>query len=233
VIQRIDYDEFGRVVADSNPGLQPFGFAGGLYDPATGLVRFGARDYDPQLGRWTAKDPILFSGRDSNLFAYPGSDPINNIDPTGHFVETAWDLASVGMDIYSMSHDIKCGSGWQTAWDGLMLGIDIAALALPFVPAIGAVLSKGSKVAGKATQLHHVFPQAFKAEFEAVGIDIHEFTLELPASLHEDIHANGWNAEWESFLTEASRSAEEMKQQAIDMIYDFQLQGFGPFKPYQ
>ena len=39
VAQRIEYDEFGRVLYDSAPGLQPFGFAGGLYDADTGLVR--------------------------------------------------------------------------------------------------------------------------------------------------------------------------------------------------
>jgi RHS repeat-associated protein len=60
--QRIDYDECGKVLADSIPGLQPFGFAGGLYDPDTGLDRFGARDYDARVGRWTAKDPIGFGG---------------------------------------------------------------------------------------------------------------------------------------------------------------------------
>ncbi len=49
--QRIDYDELGRVVLDTQPGFQPFGFAGGLYDQDTGLVRFGARDYDPETGR--------------------------------------------------------------------------------------------------------------------------------------------------------------------------------------
>jgi len=52
----MDYDEWGRAVLDTNPGFQPFGFAGGLHDRDTGLVRFGARDYDPETGRWTAKD---------------------------------------------------------------------------------------------------------------------------------------------------------------------------------
>ncbi len=32
VAQRIDYDEFGRVLVDTKPGFQPFGFAGGIYD---------------------------------------------------------------------------------------------------------------------------------------------------------------------------------------------------------
>jgi RHS repeat-associated protein len=68
--QRLDYDAWGRVTHDSNPGFQPFGFAGGLYDPETGLTRFGARDYDAETGRWTAKDPILFEGGDTNLYGY-------------------------------------------------------------------------------------------------------------------------------------------------------------------
>ena len=61
IVQRLDYDAFGQVLVDTNPGFQPFGFAGGLYDQDTKLTRFGARDYDPVTGRWTAKDPILFS----------------------------------------------------------------------------------------------------------------------------------------------------------------------------
>ena len=69
VMQRMDYDEFGNVILDTNPGFQPFGFAGGIYDRDTGLVRHGARDYDPETGRWTAKDPITFQGKDSNLCA--------------------------------------------------------------------------------------------------------------------------------------------------------------------
>ena len=43
VVQRMDFGPFGERLQDSNPGFQPFGFAGGLYDPDTGLVRFGAR----------------------------------------------------------------------------------------------------------------------------------------------------------------------------------------------
>jgi RHS repeat-associated protein len=81
--QRIDYDEFGKIVNDSNPGFQPFGFAGGLYDTDTSLVRFGARDYDPQTGRFVSKDPILFAGGSTNLYSYTFNDPINFIDPNG------------------------------------------------------------------------------------------------------------------------------------------------------
>ncbi len=83
VVQRIDYDEFGRVLEDTNPDFQSFGFAGGIYDTDTGLVRFGKRDYDAATGRWSAKDPIRFSGGDTNLYGYVLSDPVNSIDPSG------------------------------------------------------------------------------------------------------------------------------------------------------
>ncbi len=83
VAQRIDYDEFGNVIADSNPGFQTFGFAGGIADRDNGLVRFGARDYDPATGRWAAKDPIMFEGNDFNLYVYSFGDPINFVDSTG------------------------------------------------------------------------------------------------------------------------------------------------------
>ena len=82
-VQSISYDSFGVVLEDTNPGFQPFGFAGGLYDQDTRLVRFGARDYDPESGRWTAKDPIGFGGGDTNLYGYVINDPMNWIDATG------------------------------------------------------------------------------------------------------------------------------------------------------
>lgn len=81
--QRMDYDAWGNVVYDSSPGFQPFGFAGGIYDRHTGLTRFGARDYDPTTGRWTAKDPILFAGGDTNLYRYAAGDPVNLVDVAG------------------------------------------------------------------------------------------------------------------------------------------------------
>ena len=84
VIQKMDYDVFGNVIFDSNPGFQPFGFAGGIYDVDTGLVRFGARDYDAEVGRWVAKDPIMFDGGSANLYGYVEDDPVNFSDPSGN-----------------------------------------------------------------------------------------------------------------------------------------------------
>ncbi|WP_319470362.1 RHS repeat-associated core domain-containing protein [uncultured Pseudodesulfovibrio sp.] len=84
VIQAIQYDPFGRPLWTDNPALNiPLGFAGGLEDPDTGLVRFGWRDYDPDTGRWTALDPIGDAGGDDDWYGYCLDDPVNMIDPAG------------------------------------------------------------------------------------------------------------------------------------------------------
>ena len=84
VVKRIDYDSFGNIITDTNASFDiPFGFAGGLHDRDTGLIRFGFRDYDPDTARWTAKDPIGFSGGDIDLYGYCLNDPVNWVDPYG------------------------------------------------------------------------------------------------------------------------------------------------------
>ena len=86
IAQQTGYDAFGSVTSETlQPGFAPipFGYAGGIYDRDTGLVRLGARDYDPVAGRWTTRDPMLFANGEVNLYAYASNDPVNRHDSTG------------------------------------------------------------------------------------------------------------------------------------------------------
>lgn len=83
VAQRMDYDAFGQVLLDTAPGFQPFGFAGGMYDPDTKLVRFGIRDYDAYTGRWLEPEPLGLRGGVTNFYLYAYNDPINMVDIDG------------------------------------------------------------------------------------------------------------------------------------------------------
>ncbi len=83
VAQEMEFDAWGRLVREQinvagAETLHPFGFAGGLYDRDTRLTRFGAKDYDADAGRWTAKDPILLreAGRSTS---YASNDPANRV----------------------------------------------------------------------------------------------------------------------------------------------------------
>ena len=84
IVKEITYDSYGNIISDTNPSFKvPFGFAGGLYDADTKLVHFGYREYDPEIGRWLGKDPLLFGGGDTNLYGYVLQDPVNLVDPWG------------------------------------------------------------------------------------------------------------------------------------------------------
>jgi RHS repeat-associated protein len=122
VLFRAEYTAFGEMtVLDGDVHATPFGFAGGLFDADTRLTRFGARDYDPMVGRWTAKDPIGFRSDDGpNLYTYVTSDPV-------HWVDTAG---------FSGTLPIPMVPPW---WAGIAMGAAAGAAAGSMGAGIGAV----------------------------------------------------------------------------------------------
>jgi RHS repeat-associated protein len=101
--------------------FQPFGFAGGLYDRDKGLVRFGARDYDPQTGRFTTKDPKLFGGGDPNMYSYVMNNPINFIDPMGtDWVDTTANISAGVGDalLFGYGDELRDWTDRQFGWGG-------------------------------------------------------------------------------------------------------------------
>jgi RHS repeat-associated protein len=110
-VRTIEYDAFGKVTGGTGSFDLPIGYAGGLSDPVTGLVRFGKRDYEPESGRWTAEDPTFFEGSPGNLYAYVGSNPTTLTDPTG--------LVCVGFSAYG-----GLGGGIQFCRDNSIDGAD-------------------------------------------------------------------------------------------------------------
>ena len=73
------YDPYGNSLNKSETVSNPWQYASGYYDATTGLYKFGTRYYDPQLGRWTQKDPKP----SANPYLYTNDDPINEVDPSG------------------------------------------------------------------------------------------------------------------------------------------------------
>ncbi len=113
IVKEVTYDTFGNILQDTNKEFKvPFGFAGGLHDRDTNLVHFGYREYDPLTGKWTAKDPIDFSGGDSNLYGYVLGDPVGFIDPSGLII---WMLFTP-TDTGSNNHRLPQGNGNPGDW---------------------------------------------------------------------------------------------------------------------
>ena len=80
------YDPYGNSLNKNETVSNPWQYASGYYDATTSLYKFGTRYYDPQLGRWTQKDPIGGSvGRigSGNPYVYAGNVPTMKVDPSG------------------------------------------------------------------------------------------------------------------------------------------------------
>jgi len=82
VVQTYDYDAFGNIVTQTGSLTNAYRYKTKEYSPETGLIFFGARYYNPLIGRFITKDPLgMIDG--PNVYVYCGNDPVNRIDPTG------------------------------------------------------------------------------------------------------------------------------------------------------
>lgn len=106
-------DALGSVVAATNEAGQvlwrknyaPFGeqrnppstsvrtaYTGKDHDTAIGLTNFGARHYDPEIGRFMSVDPVGFVENNPmsfNRYRYVNNNPYKHVDPDGEFVNFA------------------------------------------------------------------------------------------------------------------------------------------------
>jgi len=83
-----------------------------------------ARYYDPVAGRWLTRDPIGYRGG-LNLYGYCNNDPVNAVDPEGHF----WHIligAGIGAVGGGVMNCIAHGWSWSNfgdgAWKGALIG---------------------------------------------------------------------------------------------------------------
>ena len=120
VVKELLSDSFGQPLSDSFPALfMPIAFAGGLADPATGLIGFGYRDYDPALGRFTAPDPARDLRGDGDLYDYCMDDPVSNVDPLGL---ESWPLSFLAKIQQHGQESLAPGTYWGTAGEQASAG---------------------------------------------------------------------------------------------------------------
>ncbi|MDC8016250.1 RHS repeat-associated core domain-containing protein [Tahibacter soli] len=88
--QDVDYQPFGevRTAAGALPGAADYTseqWNGGDFLAAFGISQLGARLYDPVIGRFLSRDPLLLASAasKSNPYAFAENDPLNKADPTG------------------------------------------------------------------------------------------------------------------------------------------------------
>lgn len=80
------YYPFGGIFANTSSN-QPYKYNGKEWDKEYGLnwYDYGARMYDPSLGRWHTIDPVAEKYCGISPYAYCNNDPVKYIDQTGMF----------------------------------------------------------------------------------------------------------------------------------------------------
>lgn len=80
------YDPYGVTTSSTGTAPNSFGFDSG-FNAQGGLILFGTRYYDPNLGRWTQPDPdalsLVTDPTQANQYSFAGGDPVNATDYSG------------------------------------------------------------------------------------------------------------------------------------------------------
>jgi hypothetical protein len=71
-------------------------------------------------------------------------NPLKYTDPSGHWLETAWDIFNIGLTLNDIREE---GLTWE---NGLALAVDVTTVILPGVPAFAGVAMKGGKAVARA-----------------------------------------------------------------------------------
>ncbi|MFA5167827.1 MAG: toxin TcdB middle/N-terminal domain-containing protein [Candidatus Omnitrophota bacterium] len=85
----LEYDPYGSTVTHTGTADPKHKFTGQEEDSSTSLYYYGARYYDPQLGRFITADQYVQDPSDPqslNRYTYCRNNPIKYIDPTGNFL---------------------------------------------------------------------------------------------------------------------------------------------------
>ena len=124
-------------------------FSGKPEDSESGLSYFGARYYDPVIGRFMSVDPVDPNPNNIhslNRYAYANNNPYKYVDPDGRMpIDTFWDAGNVIYDIGKIGVGYMSGNQTFITDGAVDLASDGAALFVPYVPAGSTKFAKMAK----------------------------------------------------------------------------------------
>ena len=147
------YDAWGNILttggsmATTLGAYNPLRYRGYVYDQESGLYYLQSRYYNPAICRFISADSLIAprTAVGVNQFVYCCNNPVSYSDPTGHWLETVFDLFSLGVSVVDVV--INPLNPW--AWAGLAGdALDL----IPFATGIGESI-KGMRVVAKGADL--------------------------------------------------------------------------------
>jgi RHS repeat-associated protein len=99
--------------------------------------------------RFDSFDPDAEIDSDISPYAACHNNPVLKVDPNGRWVETVWDVVSLGMGVSSLVSNIKQGNVGAAIVDGLGVIVDGLATVAPIVPAGAGAAIKAARAGDK------------------------------------------------------------------------------------
>ena len=147
VISELRYKAWGEERFASGSTATNYTYTGQYsYADDFGLMYYGARWYDPSIGRFNQPDTGIPGNQGVQAwdrYAYVNNNPLLYTDPSGRWIETAFDLLSLGMTL----NDIR-NEGFTTM-NAISLVTDVVSVVLPIVPAGVSHAIRAAKYASK------------------------------------------------------------------------------------
>lgn len=95
------YTDFGETTINGdNKAENEVCYTGGIYDQSTGLYYLNARYYNSEDGRFVTEDTYrgeITKPETAHLYVYCANNPVNYVDPSGHFLVSTAVLVGVGV----------------------------------------------------------------------------------------------------------------------------------------
>ncbi len=146
-VEEVHYLPFGSAWSDTNTALTTHKFTGQELDAETGLYYYGARYYNPILGRFLSADSIVpdpANPQALNRYSYVINNPLRYTDPTGHFFGNVIIGAVVGAIIGGTTAAVTGGNIKQ--------GIITGAITGAFMGVGGGIIAESGSVLSSMAQ---------------------------------------------------------------------------------
>jgi RHS repeat-associated protein len=184
------YEAFGTQ-RDTTGVPTAIGYQGSLTDPLTGLVDMGFRQYDTATGAFTRADTVigdLNAPGTLSRYSYGFGDPINTVDPSGHWpdwldekvnearerfstavatVSAAWSTTSSAVSGVVTASADKAREAWHSAATAISAAKESFGAG---VRSSAAATAEGAKAVGQFVSEH-------KAEIASVAVGVTVFAV--------------------------------------------------------